>query len=80
MAEYKIENEGEARKIIRPKMPRVIFKNQISDLQNEFLTANFTEEEIKKAIWDSDSNKSPGPDGYTFGFIKEMNLSEGKDC
>lgn len=32
--------------------------------------ARFSAEEIKKAIWGFDSNKSPGPDGYSFAFIK----------
>lgn len=30
----------------------------------------FTEEEIKLAIWNSESNKSPGPGGFSFTFIK----------
>jgi len=25
-----------------------------------------------EAVWDCDSNKSPGPDGINFGFIKEF--------
>lgn len=28
--------------------------------------------EIKEAVWACDGNKSPGPDGYNFGFIKEF--------
>lgn len=29
-------------------------------------------EEIKEAVWSCDSSKSPGPDGFTFGFIKDF--------
>ncbi|MCI40696.1 cysteine-rich receptor-like protein kinase, partial [Trifolium medium] len=27
---------------------------------------------MKKAVWDCDSEKSPGPDGVSFGFIKDF--------
>ncbi|KAL6563877.1 hypothetical protein OROHE_005117 [Orobanche hederae] len=29
-------------------------------------------EEVKEAIDSFDSNKSPGPDGFNFGFLKEF--------
>jgi hypothetical protein len=32
----------------------------------------FSQDEVKQAIWDCDSYKSPGPDGISFGFIKEF--------
>ena len=32
----------------------------------------FTIEEVKAAVWDCDSYKSPGPDGINFGFIKDF--------
>ena len=32
----------------------------------------FTLEEVKSAVWDCDNFKSPGPDGISFGFIKEF--------
>jgi len=44
--------------------------NTISEADNEMLTSDFTEEEIRAAIWGCDSSKSPGPDGFNFGFIK----------
>ncbi|PNX65115.1 cysteine-rich receptor-like protein kinase, partial [Trifolium pratense] len=28
--------------------------------------------EVKSAVWDCDSYKSPGPDGINFGFIKDF--------
>ncbi|GKU89448.1 hypothetical protein SLEP1_g3583 [Rubroshorea leprosula] len=55
----------------RPKLDGVSFK-QISQEDNELLTKGFSEEEVKEAIWDCDSAKSPGPDGFNFRFIKEM--------
>jgi exonuclease III len=36
------------------------------------LTKPFSPEEVKQAVWDCDSYKSPGPDGVSFGFIKEF--------
>jgi hypothetical protein len=36
------------------------------------LTKPFSEAEVKAAIWDCDSFKSPGPDGINFGFYKDF--------
>ena len=37
---------------------------QVSQSENEFLTAPFTEEEIRNAIFDMEHNKALGPDGF----------------
>jgi len=34
------------------------------------LIADFSEDEIRGAVWNCDSSKSPGPDGFNFGFLK----------
>ena len=39
----------------------------------------FSVEEVKAAIWDCDSFKSPGPDGINFGFIKDFWLELKED-
>lgn len=36
------------------------------------LEATFTIEKIKAAIWDCGNEKSLGPDGFTFSFIKNQ--------
>lgn len=36
------------------------------------LTKPFSIAEVKQAVWDCDSFKSPGSDGVNFGFIKEF--------
>jgi hypothetical protein len=36
------------------------------------LTSPFLEAEVKAAVWDCDSFKSPGPDGINFGFFKDF--------
>ncbi|GLU19817.1 hypothetical protein SLE2022_360420 [Rubroshorea leprosula] len=53
----------------RPKLENISFE-QISEAQNCFLTAPFTEEEIRAAVWDCDNSKAPGPDGLNFRFVK----------
>ncbi|GKB85130.1 RNA-directed DNA polymerase, eukaryota, reverse transcriptase zinc-binding domain protein [Tanacetum coccineum] len=52
----------------------------VADRENAFrrndhrleLGQDASEEEIKKAIWDYGSNKSSGPDGFTFEFYKKF--------
>nr|GEW37116.1 RNA-directed DNA polymerase, eukaryota [Tanacetum cinerariifolium] len=41
-----------------------LFAEQIVDLE-----CDVTYDEIKRAVWDCGTNKSPGPDGFTFDFI-----------
>jgi len=44
--------------------------NTISEADSEMLTDAFSEEEIRAVVWCCDSSKSPGPDGFNFGFLK----------
>nr|KYP55936.1 Transposon TX1 uncharacterized [Cajanus cajan] len=53
----------------RPLLKGVQFK-QISDREKCQLTEAIGIEEIKMAVWDCGSSKSPGPDGFNFKFIK----------
>lgn len=59
-----------AREIHHPQLPRDMFQKQLSEYHNNLLVSRFTVEEAKAAIWGCDSDKSPGPDGYTFAFFK----------
>lgn len=61
------QNQFKARKIMRPELSRELFVKKISEVQNSILEARFCELEIKEAIWECDSNKSPG---FTFAFVK----------
>jgi hypothetical protein len=45
---------------------------QLSGTEAGSLIFPFSQEEVKQAIWDCDSFKSPGPDGVSFGFLKEF--------
>ncbi|GJT57124.1 RNA-directed DNA polymerase, eukaryota [Tanacetum coccineum] len=46
------------------------FPNKLTIEQQSDLETNITREEIKKAVWDCEVDKSPGPDGFTFGFYR----------
>ncbi|GKV05101.1 hypothetical protein SLEP1_g17145 [Rubroshorea leprosula] len=45
---------------------------QLSPEDNSWLTAEFSKEEVKAAVWNCNGSKSPGPDGFNFNFIKKM--------
>lgn len=55
-------------------MSRLILK-KVSDSKNIFLVEPFLEEEVKLAVWSCGGNKSPGPDEFTFKFVKKMWLT-----
>jgi len=55
----------------RPVMEGLQFR-QISREESASLIKPFTCEEVKRAVWDCDSFKSPGPDGVSFGFLKDF--------
>lgn len=54
-----------------PRLDGVAFEI-LSDGENRDLIAPFSMEEIEKVVKESDGNKSPGPDGFNFAFIKEF--------
>nr|GFD09538.1 transposase, MuDR [Tanacetum cinerariifolium] len=37
----------------------------------DYLERLVTHEEIKEAVWDCGSSKAPGPDGFSFAFVKK---------
>ena len=55
----------------RPRVDNLNFR-RLSMLEAGSLTRIFTLEEVKQAIWDCDSFKSPGPDDINLGFIKDI--------
>ncbi|KAK2436747.1 hypothetical protein QL285_021719 [Trifolium repens] len=55
----------------RPKLDGVIFPS-VSEGENLMLMAPFTLEEIEAVVMKSDGNKSPGPDGFNFAFLKSF--------
>lgn len=55
----------------RPILEGVQF-NQLNEEDNNILADQFSEEEIKEAVWDCEGDKSPGPDGFNFTFLKNF--------
>lgn len=55
----------------RPSVANLNFRS-LSVSEGGILIKPFSVQEIREAVWDCDSDKSPGPDGITFGFIKEF--------
>ena len=45
---------------------------QVSQSENEFLTALFTEKEIRDAIFAMEHDKAPGPDGFPAEFYQQF--------
>jgi hypothetical protein len=43
---------------------------QVSDTENEILTANFTIDKVKKVVFSMEHNKAPGPDGFPVEFYQ----------
>ncbi|GJS69464.1 RNA-directed DNA polymerase, eukaryota [Tanacetum coccineum] len=58
-----------------PPSPRLRLESQfdkvLSQEQNDDLERPISKDEIKCAVWDCGTNKSPGPDGFTFEFIRK---------
>jgi len=57
--------------ISRPGAENLLFQ-QLNVAEGMSLILPFTELEVKNAVWDCDSYKSPGPDGVNLGFIKDF--------
>jgi hypothetical protein len=43
---------------------------QVSELENEMLIQSFSEEEVRKAVFQMEHNKAPGPDGFPAEFYQ----------
>jgi hypothetical protein len=52
--------------------PHLVVHNckKLLEIDANSLIVPFTSEEIKMAVWQCDSEKAPGPDGFNFKFIK----------
>nr|GFA22400.1 RNA-directed DNA polymerase, eukaryota [Tanacetum cinerariifolium] len=57
------------RSLFDVNFPRRLNSDQVFDLED--MVSN---EEIKRAVWDCGSDKSPEPDGFTFEFLRNFGL------
>jgi exonuclease III len=64
------ENHFSSPVLIRPKLEGVCFPS-LSLEENSRLVDCFSEAEIVEVVRSSDGNKSPGPDGFNFAFLKK---------
>nr|GFB95675.1 RNA-directed DNA polymerase, eukaryota [Tanacetum cinerariifolium] len=48
------------------------FSNSLSTDQQKDLECMVSKEEVKRAVWDCGTDKSPGLDGFTFGFYRHF--------
>ena len=55
----------------RPTLDGVHFQT-ITRQHNDMLVERFQEDEVKRVVWGCGSDKSPGPDGLNFKFIKQF--------
>jgi hypothetical protein len=53
----------------RPNLNGIHFQSLTVE-DNKVLSAPFSCDEVREAIWSSDGNKCPGPDGFNFNFLK----------
>jgi hypothetical protein len=42
----------------------------VSEIASNFLTAEYSKEEVRKAIFQMERNKAPGPDGFPAEFYQ----------
>lgn len=55
---------------VRSEMNNACFK-RLNEVDRNFLEVEFSREEVRMAVWESEGNKSPGPDGFNFKFLQE---------
>ncbi|GAU12613.1 hypothetical protein TSUD_132230 [Trifolium subterraneum] len=65
------ESHFKASNVERPGVDNLAFK-RLNQSEQVSLTMPFTAAEVKMAVWNCESYKSPGPDGINFGFIKDF--------
>nr|GEY75476.1 nucleotide-binding alpha-beta plait domain-containing protein [Tanacetum cinerariifolium] len=66
-SDLKMHNKENDRLYINMEFPRKLSSTQQTDLE-----IDVSNEEIKKVVWDCGIDKSPGSDGFTFGFYRHF--------
>nr|GEU96335.1 hypothetical protein [Tanacetum cinerariifolium] len=54
--------------VLYPNLPH---SHTLNTMDRDYLEIFVTLEEIKEAIWDCGTSKAPGPDGFSFDFVKK---------
>ncbi|GJR90669.1 hypothetical protein Tco_0214680 [Tanacetum coccineum] len=58
--------------------PHTRTSSTLQPSDRDYLESNTTMDEVKTAAWECGSDKAPGPDGYTFTFMKSLGILEMK--
>ncbi|XP_058762167.1 uncharacterized protein LOC131635557 [Vicia villosa] len=74
----RFSNRFRAEEVLRPSLNNLEFR-RLSDVDSVDLEEMFSREEIKEAIFESEGDKSPGPDGFNLEFIKKCWSIVGED-
>lgn len=64
------ENQFRSKQRIKVTLPSDLTNKKIKSEEKDWLIRKFSENEVKEAVWECDSDKSPGPDGFNFHFVK----------
>ncbi|GJX50612.1 RNA-directed DNA polymerase, eukaryota, reverse transcriptase zinc-binding domain protein [Tanacetum coccineum] len=65
---YKRKFQAQDSQVMFSNLPH---SHSLNCMDRETLKIQVTLEEIKEAVWDCGSSKAPGPDGYSFAFVKK---------
>ncbi|GJW84440.1 RNA-directed DNA polymerase, eukaryota, reverse transcriptase zinc-binding domain protein [Tanacetum coccineum] len=65
---YKRKFQAQDSQVMFSNLPH---SHSLNCMDRETLERQVTLEEIKEAVWDCGSSKAPGPDGYSFAFVKK---------
>ncbi|GJW80269.1 putative RNA-directed DNA polymerase, eukaryota, reverse transcriptase zinc-binding domain protein [Tanacetum coccineum] len=65
---YKVKFQAQDSQVSFPSLPH---SQTLNSIDRDYLERLVTHEEIKEAVWDCDSSKAPGPDGFSFAFVKK---------
>ncbi|GJZ43427.1 RNA-directed DNA polymerase, eukaryota, reverse transcriptase zinc-binding domain protein [Tanacetum coccineum] len=65
---YKDKFQAQDSQVLFPNLPH---SHTLNTTDRDYLERLVTLEEIKEAVWDCGSSKAPGPDGFSFAFVKK---------
>ncbi|GJW10716.1 RNA-directed DNA polymerase, eukaryota, reverse transcriptase zinc-binding domain protein [Tanacetum coccineum] len=65
---YKDKFQAQDSQVLFPNLPH---SHTLNSTDRDYLERLVTLEEIKEAVWDCGSSKAPGPDGFSFAFVKK---------
>ncbi|GJX81478.1 hypothetical protein Tco_0330959 [Tanacetum coccineum] len=65
---YKDKFQAQDSQVLFPNLP---YSHTLNTTDRDYLERLVTLEEIKEAVWDCGSSKAPGPDGFSFAFVKK---------